>query len=58
MRTINFILAFAIILLGPSLAGSTEGVPGIGSFSYIGTSVGTDSHQVTVIAGLTRAVRS
>ncbi len=35
MRTVSFILAFAFILAGPSMAGSSEnGRPGIGTFSY------------------------
>ena len=38
MRTISFILAFAFILAGPSMAGSSEGsLPGIGTFSYSGS---------------------
>ena len=38
MRTISFILAFAFILVGPSMAGSSDkGVPGIGTFSYSGS---------------------
>jgi hypothetical protein len=35
MRTISFILAFAFILAGPSMAGSPDGsLPGVGTFSY------------------------
>jgi hypothetical protein len=35
MRTISFILGFAAILAGPSIAGSSDGsLPGIGTFSY------------------------
>jgi hypothetical protein len=35
MRTISFILGFAFILVGPSIAGSSDGsLPGIGTFSY------------------------
>ena len=38
MRTISFILAFAFILAGPSIAGSYDGsLPGIGTFSYSGS---------------------
>jgi hypothetical protein len=37
MRTISFILAFAFILAGPSIAGSSDnGLPGVGTFSYNG----------------------
>jgi hypothetical protein len=58
MRTINFILAFTVILFGPSLAGSTDGVPGIGSFSYNGAPVGTKLPKAMIVAGLTLAVRA
>jgi hypothetical protein len=38
MRTISFIMAFAFILAGPSMAGSSDGsLPGIGTFSYSGS---------------------
>jgi hypothetical protein len=38
MRTISFMLAFAFILAGPSMAGSSDnGLPGIGTFSYNGS---------------------
>lgn len=38
MRTISFILAFAFILAGPSMAGSTDAnLPGIGTFAYTGS---------------------
>ena len=45
MRTISFILGFAFILAGPSIAGSSDGsLPGIGTFSYNG------SPALTVVA--------
>lgn len=35
MRTLSFILAFAFILAGPSMAGSSDtSMPGIGTFAY------------------------
>lgn len=35
MRTISFILAFAFILAGPSMAGSYDSsLPGVGTFAY------------------------
>jgi hypothetical protein len=40
MRTVSFILAFAFILAGSSMAGwSDHGLPGIGTFSYNGAPV-------------------
>ena len=51
MRTISFILAFAFILAGPSMAGSTDGnLPGIGTFSYKGEPVIGAMSQVIVVA--------
>ena len=35
MKTLSFVLAFAFLLLGPSMAGSADsGLPGIGTFAY------------------------
>lgn len=40
MRSLSFVLAFAFILVGPSMAGSADGnLPGIGTFAYNGSSV-------------------
>lgn len=51
MRTISFILAFAFILAGPSMAGSSEnGLPGIGTFSYNGSSAMTSAPQLMLVA--------
>lgn len=37
MRTLSLILAFAFIMVGPSMAGSADGsLPGIGTFAYNG----------------------
>jgi hypothetical protein len=46
MRTISFILGFAFILAGPSIAGSSDrSLPGVGTFAY------NSSPAVTVVAG-------
>ncbi|MDF3810838.1 MULTISPECIES: hypothetical protein [Rhodopseudomonas] len=38
MRTLSFMVAFGIVLMGPSIAGSSDpGLPGIGTFAYIGS---------------------
>jgi len=35
MHAFSFILAFAFVLAGPSMAGSIEsGLPGVGTFAY------------------------
>jgi hypothetical protein len=40
MRTLSFILAFAFVLAGPSVAGwSDTGLPGIGTFAYGGSPI-------------------
>lgn len=42
MRTMSFILAFAFVMAGSSLAGTADhGLPGIGTFSYNGSPVHT-----------------
>jgi hypothetical protein len=51
MRTFSFILAFAFILAGPTLAGSSDnGLPGIGTFAYNGSPVVTTAPQAVVVA--------
>jgi hypothetical protein len=51
MRTFSFILAFAFILAGPTLAGSSDnGLPGIGTFAYNGSPVITDAPQAMLVA--------
>lgn len=51
MRTISFILAFAFILAGPSMAGSSDkGVPEIGTFSYSGSPVTMTAQPIVVAA--------
>ena len=51
MRTFSFILAFAFVLVGPSIAGSLEnGLPGIGTFAYNGPPIGPAAPQALVIA--------
>jgi len=58
MRTFSFVLAFAFIIGGPSLAGSSEGnLPGAGTFSYNGPSAAPGA-PVVEVAGLTLARRS
>lgn len=52
MRTLSIILAFAFILAGPSMAGSSDkGLPGIGAFAYKGSAV-TSTPQATVVAAI------
>jgi hypothetical protein len=40
MRALSYIFAIALLLTGPSMAGSTEtDLPGIGTFAYNGSPV-------------------
>jgi hypothetical protein len=52
MRTISVILAFAFVLAGPSLSGSTDNnLPGIGTFAYNGSPIATSTpHSILVAA--------
>ena len=51
MRTISFILGFAFVLAGPSLAGSLDNsLPGIGTFSYNAAPILTTAPQSIVVA--------
>jgi hypothetical protein len=37
MRNLSFLLALALLLAAPSIAGSTDaGLPGVGTFAYSG----------------------
>jgi hypothetical protein len=51
MRTLSFFLAFAFVLAGPSIAGSLESsLPGIGTFAFSGSPVGTSAPHPIVVA--------
>ncbi len=51
MRTLSFILAFAFVLAGPSIAGSPDSrLPGIGTFAYSGSPIVTSVPQAIVVA--------
>jgi hypothetical protein len=51
MRTFSFILAFAFVLAGASIAGSSDvSLPGVGTFAYNGSPIGTLAPQALVVA--------
>jgi hypothetical protein len=51
MRTLSFLLAFAFMLAGPSMAGSTDNtLPGIGTFAYNGSPIAITAPQSLVVA--------
>lgn len=51
MRTLSFILAVAFVLVGPSLADSSDdSLPGIGTFAYNGAPIATSTPQSIAVA--------
>ena len=51
MQTLSFILALALVVVAPSLAGSAESsLPGVGTFAYSGSSVASPAPQAMVVA--------
>jgi hypothetical protein len=51
MKTLSFVLAFAFLLVGPSMAGSSDtGLPGIGTFAYSGSPIVTSAPQAIMVA--------
>jgi hypothetical protein len=50
MRTVSFLLAFAFVVAGSSMAGSVEsGLPGVGTFSYNGTPVAPSQTLIVAV---------
>ncbi len=51
MKTLSFVLAFAFLLVGPSMAGSADsGLPGIGTFAYNGSPIAISAPPAIVVA--------
>jgi hypothetical protein len=51
MRTVSFILAFAFVVAGPSMAGSSSSnLPGVGTFAYSGSPIAAATPQAIVVA--------
>jgi hypothetical protein len=51
MPTMSFVLAFAFVLAGPSMAGSSDGaLPGTGTISYTGSPIAAATTQAIVVA--------
>jgi hypothetical protein len=51
MRTLSFILAFAFLVAGPTMAGlSDSSVPGVGTFTYNGSPIVTSAPAIIVAA--------
>ncbi len=50
MRTTSFILAFALLVAGPSMAGpSDQSLPGAGTFAYHGSPLTISAIQSMVV---------
>jgi hypothetical protein len=51
MRTLSFILAFAFLLAGPTMAGlSDSSLPGVGTFTYSGPPIVASAPAIIVAA--------
>ena len=51
MKTLSFVLAFAFLLVGPSMAGSSDtGLPGIGTFAYSGSPIVASAPHAVMVA--------
>jgi hypothetical protein len=51
MHTLSFVLALAFVLVGPSIAGSSDSsLPGIGTFAYTGSPTAVSVPQAIVVA--------
>jgi len=52
MRALSYIIAFAFVLGGPSLAGSADrDMPGVGTFTYCGSPIVTPAPDVVALIG-------
>jgi hypothetical protein len=52
MRALSYIIAFAFVLGGPSLAGSADrDMPGVGTFTYCGSPIVTPAPDVVASIG-------
>jgi hypothetical protein len=51
MRILSFVLTFAFVLAGPSMAGlSDDTLPGVGTFAYSGSPIVTSAPQRIMVA--------
>jgi hypothetical protein len=51
MRTLSFMLAFAFVVTGASIAGSSDNsLPGVGTFAYSGSPVAALAAETIVVA--------
>jgi hypothetical protein len=50
MRTLSFILAFGFVVAGPSMAGSSDNLPGIGTFAISGSPIAISASPAIIVA--------
>jgi hypothetical protein len=52
MRILSFVLAFAFVLAGPALrvSPSQDKLPGVGTFTYSGSPITSDTPTVVMLA--------
>ena len=51
MKALSFLLAFAFVLVGPSMAGSSDTrLPGIGTFAYSGSPIAFSAPKAIMVA--------
>jgi hypothetical protein len=51
MRALSIVLAFAFVIVGPSVAGSVDNsLPGVGTFAYTGSHIVASAPQAMVVA--------
>jgi hypothetical protein len=50
MRALSLILAAALVFAGSSVAGSSESLPGVGTFAYAGSALTQAAPQSMVLA--------
>jgi hypothetical protein len=52
MRALSYMIAFVLVLTGPSMAGSADpDLPGIGTFSYCGSPILTPAPEMMAAIG-------
>jgi len=52
MRALSYVIAVVLVLTSPSLAGSAApDLPGVGTFSYSGSSVSTPASELAATVG-------
>jgi hypothetical protein len=52
MRALSYMIVLALVLTGPTMAGSADrGLPGVGTFTYCGTPIATSGPKLMAAIG-------